>query len=61
MSDSARAILIAGLLGALILLGPLALVAAGVIGAGTMVVIQGLILLFLYGIAVGIRRQRDRG
>lgn len=50
--------LLAGLAGVAILLGPLALLAAGVIGAATMVLIQALILGGLYLAAPAIKARR---
>ena len=59
MSESARALLIASAVGIVILLGPLALLAAGVIGAQTMLLIQALILGGMYLAATTIKARRD--
>ncbi len=63
MSDSARALLIAAAVGLLILLGPLALLAAGVVEVQAMLVIQALILggLYLAAATIKARREGDGG
>lgn len=60
MSEPARAVLLAGGIGVLILLGPLALLAAGLISAGAMIAIQVLALGAIYLAAVAIRSRRER-
>lgn len=59
MSESAQALLIAGVVGVAILLGPLALLAAGVIGAGGMLALQALALGGIYIAAVVLRGRRE--
>lgn len=59
MSDSARALLIAAVAGIAILIGPLALLAAGVITAQTMLLIQALILGGIYLAATTIKAKRE--
>lgn len=59
MSDSARALLIAAAVGLVILLGPLALLAAGLIEVQAMLVIQALILGGIYLAAVTIKARRE--
>ena len=59
MSEAAKAVLVAGTIGALILLGPLALLAAGVIGAGAMLAIQAVVLATIYVAAVAIRNRNS--
>lgn len=59
MSESARALMIAALIGLVILLGPLALLAAGAIDAQTMLLIQALILGGLYVATTVIKSKRE--
>ena len=59
MSDATRAVLAAAVIGIAILLGPLTLLAAGVVGVGAMLAIQAAILLGLYAAAVVLKRRRD--
>lgn len=59
MSESAKALLIAALVGMVILIGPLALLAAGVIEAQTMLLIQGLILGGIYVATTMIKAKRE--
>jgi hypothetical protein len=59
VSESAKALLIAALVGMVILIGPLALLAAGVIEAQTMLLIQGLILGGIYGATTMIKAKRE--
>jgi hypothetical protein len=59
MSEPARAVLLAGLIGIAILLGPVALAAAGVIDVGAMFAVQAGLLLAIYLLAVVLRNRRD--
>jgi len=59
MSEAARAVLLAGLIGIGILLGPIALAAAGAIDVGAMFAIQAGLLLAIYLLAVALRNRRD--
>jgi hypothetical protein len=61
MSDATRAVLWAALIGIVILLGPIALFAAGLVGIGGVLAIQGGTLLALYLATVVIRSRRDDG
>jgi hypothetical protein len=61
MSDATRAVLWAALIGIVILLGPIALFAAGLVGIGGVLAIQAGVLLVLYLAAVVIRGRRDDG
>jgi len=51
--------LLAGLIGIGILLGPIALAAAGAIDVGAMFAIQAGLLLAIYLLAVALRNRRD--
>lgn len=59
MSDASKAVLIAGAIGLVVLLVPLALFAAGVINGGGVLVLQGLALGGVYLLAVTLRNRRD--
>jgi hypothetical protein len=61
MSESAKALLVAAAIGILILVGPLALLAAGLVDAGAMLALQAGALLALYVAAVVIRNRREGG
>lgn len=58
MSDAARAVLIAGAIGLIVLLVPLALFAAGLISGAGVLVLQGLALGGVYLLAVTLRNRR---
>ncbi|HKJ35487.1 MAG TPA: hypothetical protein VKA36_02870 [Solirubrobacterales bacterium] len=59
MSETTRALILATLIGLVILLGPIGLLAAGVVGPGAMLAIQAGVLLALYLVAVAIKNRRD--
>ncbi len=59
MSETTRALLIAAVVGTVILLGPLALLAAGVIVPRTMLLIQALILGGIYVATTMIKAKRE--
>jgi threonine/homoserine efflux transporter RhtA len=61
MSESAKALLVAAGIGILILVGPLALLAADLVDVGAMLALQAGALLALYVAAVVIRNRREGG
>jgi hypothetical protein len=60
MSDPAKAVAWAGMIGTVILVGPLALFAAGLINGAGVLVLQGLALGGVYLLAVTLRNRRDQ-
>lgn len=59
MSETTRALVLATLIGLVILLGPIGLLAAGLIQPGVMFAVQAGILLVLYLVAVVLKNRRD--